>query len=675
MMGTFPIPGTNSVSIPSGSALLETPASSSVVTLAADSTAAAAAPTNTTEEELPSSPLGASSISKPPPAGAAADPELIKILKSEGLASEIPTLLPASSGFYKSSATPLTARQPRGSPQKREATIQTASPSAFGRPPQQQGQQGQYQQWQQWGQQGGGGWSPSQGGGGQGQWYPQQGGQQWSGGGQGQQPQWYPPQQGGGQQWAAVGPQVGKPYKPIQKRAITVGTSTPTMGTASAPLPPPLPQSAADPTYPSSSPTFRMLALACNIDTTVRGLLHCSDGQNYYALEQPPNPSNSADPRNRGIFGPNHKPLMKRAVTYTEPQGQGQPQAQGATIPEAWFRRPQPYGSTQQAAASSGAGADATPEAWFRRPQPYSSQPQETQSQAQVSKRAEAVNAWSSGAGAASSAGNQAASSSSAAASNQAAASRIAAGAGAAHQHVGFDVGNLSKWSGGSGGSHDGSTSHYGKGKPGHGSGGSGKKWNKRGDVEELRKWSGGGGGGGNYGGDDWSSHSGKGTPGYGPGGSGKKWSKRDAEELNKWSGGSGSGWTSHSSGGGGGDDSDSPSSGYEKMSNFGWHKRQVGPGASYGGAGGRPGKFVVGANNPVIPVPIDVQLLWDGANVNLVTPSGTTAGTTAGPGVPGDPSGIPSTGGPAIPVPINVDTLVYPDGQMQVFPSGTGGI
>ncbi|KAG0272488.1 hypothetical protein BGZ95_011758 [Linnemannia exigua] len=665
MMGTFPIPGTNSVSIPSGDSLLETPASPSAVSLAADSTAAAAA-TNTTEEAFPSPPLGASSITKPPPAGAVANPELIKILKGEGLVSEIPTLLPASSGFYKSNATPLTVKQPRESPQKREATTQAASP-AFGRPPQQKSQQGQYQQWQQWGQQGGGGWSPSQGS---------------DGSGQGQQPQWYPPQQGGGQPWGGGGggqqwysqqgqqqglEQLGKPYnKPVQKRAITVETSTPTMGTS--PTPPTPPQNAAGSTVPSSSPTFRMSTLVCNIDPAVRGLLHCSDSQDYYTLEQPPNPSNSADPRNRGVFNPNYKRVKKRAVTYSQPEAQGQPQAQGAATPEARFRRPQPYGSTQQSATVSGAGAGAIPEAWFRRPQPYSSQPQEIQSQAQVSKRAEAVNAWSGGAGAVSSAVNQATSYSSAAV-NQAAAAQTAAGVGAraAHQHAGLDTGNMSKWSGGG----EGSAAHHGKGKPGHGSGGSGKKWNKRGDVEELSKWS--GGGGGNYGGDDWPSHYGESKPGYGSGGSGKKWSKRDVEELHKWSGGSGSDWTSGGGGsGGGGGDWDSSLSGYGKMGNSGWRKRQVSPGAPYGGTGGRPETFIIGGNNPAIPVPIDVQLLWDGSNVNLVTPSG----TPAGPGGPGGPGAIPSSaGGPAIPVPINVDALVYPDGQMQVFPSGTGGI
>ncbi|KAF9121616.1 hypothetical protein BGW39_010398 [Mortierella sp. 14UC] len=638
MMGSFPIPGTNSVSIPSSSSVshLESPlpSSTAAVSIAANTIAALAAGTGTSTDATPAinstealssaSPLSASSINAP----ATSDPNVIRILKSEN-----PTA--ASSGFYRASISlPLEAKQPGGSPQpkKRDATAQTATPSAFGRPPQ-QGQQ--YQQWQQLGGQQGA-WTPSQGS--QQQWYPlQQGGQQWWIDQGGQQQQQSPPLQsspsqqggqqwGGGQQWYSQqggqqGQQLGKPYsKPIKKRAITVGTSTPTMGATS---------------NTAAPHTYRMSALVCNVDTAVRGLLHCSDNQDYYTLEQPANPANSADPRNRPAWPPTapfvgtgtrplNRPVMKRAVTYSQPQAQGAlpagvEQGRGAfdTLSSNFFT-PSAYHTTTPEGVA--------PQGWFRHPQPYASQPQ-SQTQPQVeSQQEEGAKVSKRNAEEATAAANQAG-----AASQAAAVDAALCAAAESRSRDGFDTGNLSKWSGGGsgGGSYDGDdwpSSHYGKGKKG-----SGKKWNKR---------SGGGG---------------------------------DIEDLTKWSGSSGSEW-----GSGEGYDGDwgSPSDSDKK-----WYKRQVGSGFGPAGAGagrgGPGGAYVVGNNNPAIPVPIDVQLLWDGSNVNVVTPSGVPAGP-GGPGGLGGPGGIApssSTGGPVIPVPINVDALVYPDGQMQVFPSGAGGI
>ncbi|KAF9185192.1 hypothetical protein BGZ51_002913 [Haplosporangium sp. Z 767] len=83
-----------------------------------------------------------------------------------------------------------------------------------------------------------------------------------------------------------------------------------------------------------------------------------------------------------------------------------------------------------------------------------------------------------------------------------------------------------------------------------------------------------------------------------------------------------------------------------------------------------------------IIPVPIDVNLLWDGKNVILLP------GTTAGPGLVsgyrsrrfrddsfGRPIGgirgpvIPDENPDVIPVPIEIDMLVHPDGQMTLLP------
>ncbi|KAF9549414.1 hypothetical protein EC957_003803 [Mortierella hygrophila] len=252
MMGAFPIPGTNSVSIPSGT-ILESPSSpplSSAISIATDDGVIAGTrvttPSSSTDSATPQLTNVTKSVNAAPPG--AGSPELIKILRSEALTSKVPPTT-ASSGFSRTSASPLTVKQPNGASQKRAADS-----------PQQK-------------------WTPSQGQQGQ-QWYPSQGqqGQQWysSQGQQGQQrypsqgQQWHPSQ---GQQGQGRDQQLGQPYT-IQKRAA-----------ATAPQ--------------GGSPTYRMSALVCNLDTTTRGLIHCSDNKDYYTFEQPSNPANSADPRNR----------------------------------------------------------------------------------------------------------------------------------------------------------------------------------------------------------------------------------------------------------------------------------------------------------------------------------------------------------------------------------------
>ncbi|KAF9325329.1 hypothetical protein BGZ91_002462, partial [Linnemannia elongata] len=379
---------------------------------------------------------------------------------------------------------------------------------------------------------------------------------------------------------------------------------------------------------------------------------------------QPPNPANSADPRNRPWS----------AGTGTTPAGQGN----AATGPAAAILRkravtPQGVGYQRTSIGSPAAPPggvstlEADPQGWFRRPQPYGPQPQpqnQAQSQpqfqqAQVYKRQAAGAAVA----AASDSTNQASAASLTNQANAAAAAAIlnqAAAASAARQGGHPDLGNLSKWS----------DSRYNGGNW-HGKGGStgyGKDW-KRSDHDEgiLSKWSqaGAASGYGSDGRDEWS-HYGKGE---------KKWNKRegfDEGNLSKWSG-SGSGY-----GGDGGDDWSRYGKGGNSDYGKGgkgdkktWHKRQV-PGPA--GAYGRP-------NPGAIPVPIDVGLVWDGNSVNLVPPPSSRSGS-GGPGGPEGP--VPGVGGipagatvvgansPAIPVPINVNALVYPDGQMQIFPSVT---
>lgn len=175
-------------------------------------------------------------------------------------------------------------------------------------------------------------------------------------------------------------------------------------------------------------------------------------------------------------------------------------------------------------------------------------------------------------------------------------------------------------------------------------------------DLGNLSKWSGSGYTGGAGGGSDWVGKGG--SSGYG-----KKWKRavQDEGNLNKWSGsGAGSGYGG--SGGGGGDDwshwgkGDKGGKGGKK-----WNKRQA------------PGAYGRGGNTAVVPVPIDIGLVWDGSNVNMVPPP---SSRTVSPGGPGGPGGMPADSivvgadFPPIPVPINVDALVYPDGQMQIFPS-----
>ncbi|KAF9155554.1 hypothetical protein BG015_009427 [Linnemannia schmuckeri] len=637
MMGTFPIPGTNSVSIPPSSALLELPSSSSsssAVSVATDAGAIAGtgvttAPTATTAADITAQLTNVTeSINTPP---GAESPELIKVLRSEGSTSKLPTAM--SSGFYRSGVSLSGSRQPE-LPQKRaeqqEQKWQKWSPS-----------QGQGQQGQQWYQQG-------QGQGRGQQWYLSQGqGQQWhpSQGQQGQQGQQWYQQQGQGR-----GQPLVKPYT-IQKRAITASTSTPIMGSigiaATAPK--------------SDSPTYRMSSLICNLDTTTRGLIHCSDYKDYFTLEQPANPANSADLHNRPWSTGSSSPaghgantgsspataIVKKRAATTQGVGYqsgsiGTPAAPTGDVsalavdPQGLFRRPQPYGGQSQPQA----------QAW--------PQSQDQAQKAQVYKR----QATGAAAAAAADATNQAAVASIVAA-NQANAIAAAIhrqhglGLGSTSSSGNVDLDNLSKWSGSgyTGGSEGGDW--YGKGgSTGYGkAGGGGKKW-KRKDFDEgnLSNWP-GAGAGPSYGGRDEWSHYGKGN---------KKWGKRvdlDEGNLSKWSGG-GSGYS---------DDWSHYGKGGKK-----WSKRQV-LGATVNGQGG----YGRGGNTGAIPVPIDVGLVWDGNSVNLVPPpSSRGVGGPGGPvpGAGGIPADVTVVGGdsPAIPVPINVNALVYPDGQMQIFPSAS---
>ncbi|KAF9912006.1 hypothetical protein EC991_001453 [Linnemannia zychae] len=664
MMGSFPIPGTDSVSIPSSPSSgdgtqLESPLPSMMTaasiigdTAATITTTDEASSINGNEALSSASALSASSLSAP----ATTDPDVIKITMSE-------SPIAALSGLHRAIVSPPLAGKQVGSapqPQKRDAAAQSATSFAFGLPLQ-LGQQ--YQQLV--GQQG---WMPSQGG--QQQWHPpQQGGQQWwlnQGGQQRGSQQWYFQQ--GGQQ----GQQHGKPYK---KRAIAFDTPAPT-------------------TSNSTPPTYRMSALVCNVDVAVRGLLHCSDNQNYYTLEQPTNPVNFADPHSppawlptAPFLGTSSRPLNKRTVTYSQPQSQGamsasleqgpgafdtlsgdflipsayQPATPKGVHPQGWFRHPQPYGPTKQFDFGNIVGErGATPEGWSNRPEAHASQPQAKYKQeedSKVSKRSVGESAAVTQAGATSSTSDR-----------QAAADAALRATADGRSSGGLDTGNLNKWSGGGGhygGGDDWSSSRYGKAKKG-----SGKKWIKRSDDGDV--------------GDD-------GDDGNDCNGS------DDIDKMFKWSGGSGSQWGAGGGHGGGWnyspsgygntnkpgsswDDSWSPGSGSGKK----WYKRQIGPnfgvglgGVSRGGLG--RGAYVVGNNSPTIPVPIDVQLLWDGSNVNVVTPAGIPAGLGGPSGLGGSDSGniAPSSavGGSTISVPINVDALVYPDGQMQVFPSEANGI
>ncbi|KAG0274144.1 hypothetical protein BGZ96_004467, partial [Linnemannia gamsii] len=415
MIGTFPIPGTNSISIPSNTAL-EVPSSSSSISVASDSTAVAEAGTTTTPTDNLASNM-TESINAP-------SYESINDFRSKDLHlnSEDPLLLlpkTASSGLYRASVSPLTFKQPSGSPpQKRAASTES------------QQQQQQQQKWspsQSQGQQ----WYPPQGQ--RQQWYPSQGQQGYPSYGE----QWYSAQGQQGQQWyqqgQGCGQQIGKPYTFQKRGVISTSTAAPQGG---------------------SPPPYRMSALVCNQYTSTRGLIHCSDNKDYHTLEQPPNPANSADPRNHSWpsssavgqaatgAGPAAAILRKRAVA-----------AQGVNVPTA------PPGGV------SALGSD--PQGWLRRSQPYGAQPkgqnpQISQRQAGAGAATAAAADMSNQAAAASTAASSASAANAAAAANQA--NAIAA---AIHrQHGGsvssenFDVGNLSKWSdseytGGFGGGSD----------------------------------------------------------------------------------------------------------------------------------------------------------------------------------------------------------------------------
>ncbi|KAF8943095.1 hypothetical protein BGZ47_005808 [Haplosporangium gracile] len=668
MMGTFPIPGTNSVSIPPSGTLLESPSSSSsssTISVATDAeavagTGATTTPTTAAAADITPQLTNVIESSNTPPG--AESPGLIEILRDESSTSKIPTAM--SSGFYKSGVSPPSGSKQPGSPQKRaeqqEQMWRKWSPS------QDQGQQGQ--QWYQQGQGQGQQWYPSQGQQVQ-QWY-QQGqdqGQQWypSQGQQGQQGQWYQE----GPQWyqqqgQGRGQQLGKPYT-AQKRAIAASTLAPIMDSmgiaATAPQ--------------GGSPTYRMSSLVCNLDTTTHGLIHCSDYKDYYTLGQPANPANSADPRNRPWStgssspagqgantgsGPAAAIVKKRAVTTQGVGYQSSSTGTPVTLPDGvialavdsqgWFRHPQPYGAQPYGAQPYGA----QPRPQARAQTQFQAQTQ----QAQVYKRQVAGAA----AAAAADATNQAAASIVAANHANAIAAAIhrqhGSGLGSTSSSGNVDLDNLSKWSGSgyTGGSEGGDW--YGKdGSTGYGKAWTGgKKW-KREDFDEgnWSKWSGTGAGPGYGGRDEWS-HYGK---------AGKKWGKRvdlDEGNLSKWSGGRssyGDDWSHYGKGG---------SSGYDKGGKK-WNKRQV-----FGAAAGGPGDYGRGVNTGAIPVPIDVGLVWDGNSVNLVPPpSSRGAGSPSGPvpGAGGIPADATVVGGdsPAIPVPINVDALVYPDGQMQIFP------
>ncbi|KAG0321377.1 hypothetical protein BGZ97_011533, partial [Linnemannia gamsii] len=107
MMGAFPIPGTNSVSIPS-TATLKAPSSSSAISVATDTAAVAGAGTTATPTDTSNATNMTESINTSPL-------ESIKVFRSENLDlnSEDP-LLPktASSGHYRASVSPLSFKQP-----------------------------------------------------------------------------------------------------------------------------------------------------------------------------------------------------------------------------------------------------------------------------------------------------------------------------------------------------------------------------------------------------------------------------------------------------------------------------------------------------------------------------------------------------------------------------------
>ncbi|KAG0056343.1 hypothetical protein BGZ83_005462 [Gryganskiella cystojenkinii] len=169
------------------------------------------------------------------------------------------------------------------------------------------------------------------------------------------------------------------------------------------------------------------------------------------------------------------------------------------------------------------------------------------------------------------------------------------------------------------------------------------------------------------------SSASGEGTDNisnkYSGGGSSYGSDSYGSGSYSGWKSGSGSysGWKSGSgygSGhGGGGSGSWGGSYGGGKHGGSGYKKRQlVNPGGPITGTGGGPG------SGSVVTVPIDIGLLWDGTNVVPVPAGGSFP---AGPG----PASITSGDGPGgsdqvIPVPIKIDTLVYPDGHIKVIPS-----
>ncbi|GJJ77793.1 hypothetical protein EMPS_10152 [Entomortierella parvispora] len=143
-----------------------------------------------------------------------------------------------------------------------------------------------------------------------------------------------------------------------------------------------------------------------------------------------------------------------------------------------------------------------------------------------------------------------------------------------------------------------------------------------------------------------------------------------DAFENSKYGSSGSYGGSSSSYGGGSGSHGSNWQSG--SGSNYGGYgksggyksKRQLAPAAS--GSGGP------GDQSNVIPVPIDIGLMWDGTNM-VPVPSGSSSplplGGGGGPSAEGGPGGSDSQ---VIPVPINVNTLVYPNGQMVVVPPGS---
>ncbi|KAF9924602.1 hypothetical protein FBU30_005450 [Linnemannia zychae] len=425
--------------------------------------------------------------------------------------------------------------------------------------------------------------------------------------------QWDPIQQQSNQGLHAFQepPPSAQPYT-FQRRA----TSVPIATTPVASLP----------------PISGMSAIVCNHDTTSHGLLHCSDNNDYTLLDVSINPANTAN-----LNKHSKREVTSQSVNSGRYSGSIVSPSGGYFIPSAYLSPINPVALGKSPYAQRGSESpdelhNSQSYAQFETlsRSPNQDQAQYQQQQTKIIKRAEPGTDWSNGDDLTTiMAGNKAGKDvSTSSISTSSAATNVRQHGGLSHS----DAETLNKYSSGSG---------YGYGNWGDewraGNGGKswssrkGKKWNKRTDTNV----------------DDRVDNTVVDTHNLG--------TYFDSGPVGKYYGHN---WYKDNG------------SGYGAGKQ--WNKRQllggVGPSTAIGF--GRSGIAFTGSHSAV-PVPINIGLIWDGSNVNLV-PSGSAAAPNESGGMSGIGPLASIVGGnePAIPVPINIDALVYPDGQISITPS-----